>query len=129
MARWPGTWNCICDVCGFQFQSDELTKDWRGLMVCKEDFETRHPSDFVRAIPEHIAPPWVRPEPAYQFIFYCSLYDRQGIAGIGTSGCAIVGNTTGFANPTTNIINPDIYFLIDDFGNTYSEDDGDILIL
>lgn len=34
--------------CGFTFKASELKKDWRGLFLCKDDFEQRHPLDFVR---------------------------------------------------------------------------------
>lgn len=66
--RWPGTWAAICDRCGFRFPSDQLIKDWTGLMVCRKDFETRHPQDFVRAVPDNQTPPWTRPEPTDVFI-------------------------------------------------------------
>lgn len=59
----PGDWNAICDVCGFKFKASQLMKRWDGLMVCREDFETRHPQDFMRPIKENIAVPWTRPRP------------------------------------------------------------------
>ena len=58
----PGDWNAICDRCGFKFKASQLREDWQGLRVCAEDFEHRHPLDFLRAVPERITVPWIRPE-------------------------------------------------------------------
>ncbi|HET8686202.1 MAG TPA: hypothetical protein VFM18_06005 [Methanosarcina sp.] len=60
--KWPGTWATICDVCGLRFPSDKLMKRWDGLMTCKDDWELRHPQDFIKIRPEKIAPDWVRPD-------------------------------------------------------------------
>jgi hypothetical protein len=65
----PGTWNALCDVCGFKFKADQLQKRWDGRMVCKEDFETRHPSDLFNPPKESgDSVPWARPEPDGTFI-------------------------------------------------------------
>lgn len=63
-----GEWNCICDVCGFKFKSGMLQKRWDGLMVCKSDYELRHPQDFLRVPKEKVSPPWARPEGTDVFI-------------------------------------------------------------
>jgi hypothetical protein len=57
-----GSWCAICDVCGFEYFSDELKDRWDGLKVCHKDWEPRHPQDFVRAIPDMKSVPWTRPE-------------------------------------------------------------------
>jgi len=59
-----GNWNALCDVCGRKFKALDMQKRWDGLMVCKEDFEIRHPSDFLRVQREKISVPWVRPYPS-----------------------------------------------------------------
>ena len=59
--KWPGTWASICDVCGFRFPSDKLKDRWDGLKVCHNDWESRHPQDFIKIREEKIAPDWVRP--------------------------------------------------------------------
>lgn len=64
----PGVWNCICDVCGFEFKSDELRLRWDGIMACVEDWETRHPSDLLRVPKEDPSVPWTRPEAPDSFI-------------------------------------------------------------
>lgn len=58
-----GSYNAICDRCGFEYKSGQLRKEWTGLRVCSTCFEVRHPQDFVRGKPDRQAPPWVRPEP------------------------------------------------------------------
>lgn len=62
-----GVWDVVCDVCGFKFKSDKLKERWDGLMVCKEDWETRHPQDFLRPVKESTIP-WSRPEPADVYV-------------------------------------------------------------
>lgn len=56
-----GDWNAVCDRCGFNFKASELRKTWDGFYVCKDDFETRHPQDFVRSRPDRQTVPWTRP--------------------------------------------------------------------
>lgn len=83
-----GSWNIICDVCGFRFKAEEVIKRWDGLYVCKEDFEVRHPLDFLRVRQENVSVPYVRPEPPDQFIFLCTFKTSQGVADMGTADCA-----------------------------------------
>lgn len=58
----------ICEVCGFKYRASETSKRWDGLFVCREDFETRHPQDFVRGRTDRINVPNPRPEPPDVFI-------------------------------------------------------------
>lgn len=58
----------ICEVCGFKYRASQTSKRWDGLMVCREDFETRHPQDFVRGRKDRQNVPDPRPEPAHIFI-------------------------------------------------------------
>jgi hypothetical protein len=53
----------ICDVCGFRYKHEDLRERWDGQMVCDADFETRHPQEFVRAVPDQKPLPWSRPYP------------------------------------------------------------------
>lgn len=55
----------ICDRCGFKFKLSELRREWTGLMVCSEDWDYRHPQEFVRAVPDtQGVRPNMRPRPA-----------------------------------------------------------------
>ena len=58
----------ICDRCGFKVPFSETRKEWTGLRVCKDDFEERHPQDFVRGRKEDIAVKDARPRPDYVYI-------------------------------------------------------------
>lgn len=40
--------NALCEICGFQYKNFELKKNWKGQMVCVDDWEARHPMDFYR---------------------------------------------------------------------------------
>ena len=84
-----GTYNAVCDICGFEYKADEMRKNWKGLYVCKKDFETRHPQDYLRARVENTSVPWCRPEPEDVFIPLCTLTTQQAIAGIGVAGCMV----------------------------------------
>lgn len=57
-----GDYNAICDVCGFKYKASQLKQRWDGLMVCREDWESRHISDFYRARGEDTSVPFSRPD-------------------------------------------------------------------
>lgn len=66
-----GKWNVICDRCGRKYKNDEVTREWTGLIVCKDRcFEVRHPQDFVRSRPDDQRVEFTRPEPTDQFVDY-----------------------------------------------------------
>lgn len=76
-----GSWNCICDRCGFKYKAEQIRMEWNGLRVCSgkgtnDCWEPRHPQDFVRGKRDQQAPPWVRPEASDTFVDYWIL--RQG---------------------------------------------------
>lgn len=63
--RWPGTWSVHCMVCGCRRQSDQILKRWDGVLVCKEDYEERHPQTLL---PGNVArtsepPPFIHKDP------------------------------------------------------------------
>lgn len=68
-----GQWNVVCDRCGSYQKSNDVTKTWDGLIVCRPEikpgcFEHRHPQDFVRAVKENTSVGFTRPEATDQFI-------------------------------------------------------------
>jgi hypothetical protein len=63
-----GDVNAICDSCGFKFKLSQLRKRWDGLMVCKTDWEPRHPQDTIKLPQERPAPPITKPVPVDEFI-------------------------------------------------------------
>lgn len=52
-----------CDVCGFDIYASDIKKRWDGLLVCEDDYELRHPQDFVRARKDKISADIVNPSP------------------------------------------------------------------
>lgn len=90
--RWPGTWKAVCDSCGFEFPSDELRHRWDGFMVCKDDYETKHPQLDIRIKPERVAPPWTRPAGEPIFIHFCDVISSSCYAGLATADCALADN-------------------------------------
>lgn len=83
-----GDWNTICDVCGLKFKASELKKDWRGLMVCSNDFEMRHPQDFLRVRGDVPSVPWTRPEGEDEFLFVCYIWGTSAYADLAQADCA-----------------------------------------
>ena len=83
----PSDWNAICDSCGQKYKASELMKRWDGLMVCKEDWEVRHPQELIRPIKERNSVPWTRPRPEDDSVPVCTLSGLNGIAGFGVAGC------------------------------------------
>lgn len=68
MAYRHGSWNVICDRCGWKYKSSQLRREWTGYRVCSGGgtnncWEPRHPQDYVRGRVDNQMPPWVRPEP------------------------------------------------------------------
>ena len=88
-----GNWNALCDVCGMKFKATELRKDWRGLMVCSNDFELRHPQDFLRVRGDDPAVPWTRPDSELYTGPACFLWDQSSYADLGTTDCMQVDYT------------------------------------
>jgi len=63
-----GDWWAICDSCGQKHKASEMKKRWDGFFVCSDDWEERHPQDFVKARQDKISVPWTRPRPTDLFI-------------------------------------------------------------
>lgn len=91
MQNWliSGDYNALCDSCGRKFKASTMRKRWDGLMVCSEDYEQRHPSDFLRVQKEKIAVPWSRPYGTDSFVGVCTPEGSSGIAGYAVAGCSI----------------------------------------
>lgn len=80
-----GSWNSVCDVCGFEYKSHELKLRWDGMRVCKEDWEVRHPMDLYKGpIGTESQVPWTRPEPTDILI---------DVSFPGSSSTALPGST------------------------------------
>lgn len=60
-------------------------------MVCREDFEQRHPSDFLRVQKEKIAVPWSRPYGTDTFLPACTPEGHSAMSGLAMAGCSVAG--------------------------------------
>lgn len=60
----PGNHWIACDRCGCDIRAEDAKKEWTGLWLCPDDWEIRHPQDFVRGRYDEIAAAEPnRPEP------------------------------------------------------------------
>lgn len=84
-----GDWWVICDVCGFKHRSSNVKHRWDGLIVCKDDWETRHPLDFIKTRSDKQDVPFSRPRPTDVFI--SSSYYGNAVAGEAVTGQAVSG--------------------------------------
>jgi len=71
-----GEWNVTCDVCSRKIKAHAAKQRWDGFIVCPDDFENRHPQDFVKAQTDKITVPFTRPIPTYVFtnVAYTNIY-------------------------------------------------------
>jgi hypothetical protein len=92
-------WWIICDVCGKKIKASNSRHRWDGLVVCDEDFEHRHPQDFIKVRQDKITVPFLRPRPTDTFVsvsyqgntLTCTPMSKFAISGTATSGCTVVG--------------------------------------
>lgn len=89
-----GEWNVWCMVCNRKIKSGEVLKRWDGLLVCPEDYENRHPLDFLRARQERISVPFSAPTdfnqfdgPDYPVYPFCTATGSSGIPSWAIAGC------------------------------------------
>lgn len=102
-----GDFKAQCDVCGQKFKAHELRLRWDGYMVCKNDFELRHPQDLLRTVPYTNAVPWTRPENIdTESITFCTLVTINAIAGVGVAGCMVAGLDNDYAAMYENLYPP-----------------------
>ena len=57
-----GSWNVICDRCGFKFKQEDIKKQWDGLEVCVDCWEIRHEQDFLKGVKDDPSVPFTRPD-------------------------------------------------------------------
>lgn len=43
----------VCDVCGVKVLSSEIRQTWDGYLVCKQDYNPKHPQIEIRAVKEN----------------------------------------------------------------------------
>ena len=77
----------ICDVCGFEYYSEDKRKRWDGLIVCPEDYEADHPQKYIRVQPDGLPVADPRPEPEDEFTYVCYAYANQAYADMAEADC------------------------------------------
>lgn len=89
-----GEWNVWCMVCNRKIKSGIALKRWDGLIVCPDDYENRHPMDFLRTRQERISVPFTSDTsfdefvgPNYPDYPFCTASGSSGVAGFGVAGC------------------------------------------
>lgn len=80
-----GTYNAICDVCGFKKKAVDMLSRWDGLFVCKDDWEPRHILDFGRTIQEKDGVAIPRPDPIPRFKDIPYIYDPDYVEPVWTT--------------------------------------------
>lgn len=83
-----GDWNAICDICGFKYKASQLRKNWKGQMVCEQDWETRHPQELLRVPKDDPSVPWARPQGDDPEVFVCYIWARSAYADMAQADCA-----------------------------------------
>ena len=75
-----GEWNLVCDICSKKIKSSQAKQRWDGFIVCPEDYEQRHPQDFVKAKTDKVSVPFTRPIPTLTFVDvpYINIYIADG---------------------------------------------------
>jgi hypothetical protein len=98
-----GEWNVWCMVCNRKIKSGTALKRWDGLIVCPDDYENRHPMDFLRSRQERISVPYTSDTsfdqfngPTYPQYPFCTAPGSSGEAGFAVAGCMRPG--LGFPN-------------------------------
>lgn len=102
-----GDWWVLCDVCSKKTKASKIKQRWDGLLVCPEDYEHRHPQDYIKVRQDKITVPFMRPRstdvfggfdqnlnpstPTYANTLTCTPMSRFAIAGEAVSGCVIAG--------------------------------------
>ena len=90
-------------VCNRKIKAGIALKRWDGLIVCPDDYENRHPMDFLRARQERISVPFTSDTsfdefvgPDYPPYAFCTQAGASGVAGLAVAGCMRPG--LGFPN-------------------------------
>lgn len=84
-----GSWNLICDICGQKKKAEDIKRRWDNYLVCKDDWERRHPSDFLRVSKEKGYVPFSFREPNDVFVPpVCSIEESKPLADQASADCA-----------------------------------------
>ena len=92
---WPGKgYKFTCHRCGFWFSSNNTRKEWTGIQVCHDCFETRHPQTLIKIHGEKAFPHIVSKDGTDTFAFTCGIDGSSPYADMGTADCMTADKTT-----------------------------------
>jgi hypothetical protein len=87
--RWPGAgWKFSCMRCGVWYPSTEIKKEWTGLLVCPQCFETRHEQTLIKIRGEKAFPDIVNKDGTDIFVGVCNIATITAYADLATADCA-----------------------------------------
>ncbi len=103
-----GDYNALCDTCKFKFPAKELRQRWDGLMVCKWDWEPRHPMDFFRARNDVTELPFIRSDTNDKNLTWTPVFTNLTVTlnanetELINDGIYILNSFTASGTPTTS---------------------------
>lgn len=106
----PGDYKRVCDVCGFVYRASTTFKRWDGLITCSQDWEPRHPQDFVRGRTDRQNVPEPRSEPVITVI---------GPLTTTITAAAVAGATTISVASSTRFLAADHIGILLDGGDLF----------
>ena len=101
-----GDYNAICDKCGMKRKASTLSRDWQGLRLCPQCFDTRNPQDFVRGVEDNQTVPWSRSD----------IKQEQGTTAVKVAGSK--GDMTIDIDSITGLSDKDSIGIVVDNGST-----------
>jgi hypothetical protein len=76
----------LCDTCGQRYEYSVLRKNWRGFMVCPEDYEPKEPQLFpLKYRGDAIALRDPRPDRIEPVVVFVGLPGNSGFQSIGSA--------------------------------------------
>ena len=99
-----GDFNVISDRSGFKLKRSECRREWNGLLVGKDEWEPRHPQDFVRGVKDDQSVPDPRPGAVDNDLDITTTLDADEIQG---QTVLSVTSTTNFSAGAAIIVHLD----------------------
>jgi hypothetical protein len=93
-AKWPGDWKYDCQRCGFTFPSGEIRKEWTGLHVCSNCWESKHPQLLIKIREETARPSFINRDSITNYVQFCDIFSSSGFADMGTADCMRADNSS-----------------------------------
>lgn len=84
-----GDWNAQCFRCGRKFKASLMRKTWEGFYTCPRCWEPRQPQDYVRGVPDKPSPEWTQPQPADDFVEFCTPNGISAVPDYAQPDCCV----------------------------------------